>query len=173
MRRRSIPFRVSERLLSLRVAQRRVADETRVLPILYAEALTQLKKYKVWASSFPDVLRVARLESRADIGGLFVWQDALIEFWEPFTSIQYELLALYDGVRDLNQALGARIEPYIDPPAKAQIEFAIEDPKFLQRPEFDRKQIAYDTRRLRAWYRNFVHWVNLALRGMREVQFEV
>jgi hypothetical protein len=170
---RGIPFRVAERLLSHRVAHRHAADEARVLPILFAEALNQLKKYKVWSSSFPEMLRQANHFSREDLGAHFVWQDALIEFWEPFTSIQHELLSLHDGIRDLNRVLGAKIEPYIDPPAKAQIEFAIEDPKFFDRLPFDRKQIAYDTRRLQVWHRNFVHWVDLALKAMREVEVDV
>lgn len=156
--------------IPLRVANRAMAVDNGFVSALLEEAASQLHKYKAWSSTFIATLNAARLSSREDLGGDFVWQDDFVEYWEPFTSIQRELLAIYDNLSDLDAPLAALVEPYIDPPTKAQIEFAIEDPVFLARPAFNRNQIAYETRRLRVWHQNFTHWLGAALKGIREVR---
>lgn len=165
---RSLPLRITDRIMSDRVARQHVAaDVTRAL---LEECLAELKKYKAWSSTFPATLKGARASSRGDLGGDFVWQDDFIDFWGPFTSIQRELLSLYDDIADANPHLAGRIESYIDPPAKAQIEFATEVTAFLERQGFDRKQIAYNTRRLEAWHDNFGKWLDDALEKLRAVE---
>jgi hypothetical protein len=166
MPRQTIALRVTERIMSDRVARQHLAvDESRAL---FEEALAQLEKYKAWSSTFPATLRGARLSSRKDLDGDFVWQDDFIDFWEPFTSIQRELLALYDDVMDANPETASRIESYLDPPTKAQIEFATEVTEFLERPGFKRNQIAYDVRRLEIWHKHFSAWLDIALEGLRK-----
>lgn len=171
---RGIPLRVSDRFISSRVARRHTAaDEARLVAILLEEAAKQLQKYRAWSTGFMSTLDDARLSSREDLGANFVWQDEIIEFWEPFTGIQHELLSLHDGLLDLDPGLASQAEPHLDPPAKAQIEFATERTEFLARPGFDRNQIAYDSRRLRAWHLNFAHWVEGAVKGIRQLRSEI
>lgn len=163
---RSIPVRIAERVLAERVARQHLAaDDTGAL---LEAALGQLRAYRTWSSTFDGTLRHARGEVPEDVPADFVWQDDFIEFWAPFTQIQRELLALYDNLVDANPVAARRVEEYLDPPAKAQIEYATDVTEFFTREGYGRKQIAYDIRRLQAWHSNFTTWLEGAIRGLRE-----
>jgi hypothetical protein len=147
--------------------QPRTARKAQLAPRHLKEAALLVKKYEVWAASFPSTLKQAKRGSLDIDDPQLVWQDELVEFWLPFTSIQQDLFALHDDLRDVNIVLADMIEPYIDPPATAQIEYATEAPVFLSRAgSNNRKQIAYKTSRLEAWHRNFTHWVRVAFREL-------
>jgi|SRR5688572_3047266 len=126
------------------------------------EAHAQLLKYRAWVKGFSQTLAEAERVS-ADLGGQFVWQDELVDFWEPFSVIQGALIALYERLRTVNPALADMVEAYIDPPHNAQIEFATDGAVFRERQGYPRKQIAYKVDRLRIWHRNFAHWIQLAV----------
>jgi hypothetical protein len=148
-----------------RVARQHLAaDDTRAL---LDAAIDQLREYKTWSSTFDSTLRHARRGAPESLPLNFVWQDDLIEFWSPFTTIQRELLALYDSILEVNPDVAGRVEDHLDPPQKAQIEFATDVTEFFTREGFDRKQIAYDIRRLQTWHANFTTWLEGALRGLR------
>jgi len=163
---RGIPLRASDRIPSLAAEHRRTARGPHEAPGYLREVSSLVKKYEVWAASFPATLKQAKKGSLDIDDPELVWQDELVEFWRPFTSIQRDLFALHDDLRDVNAVLADMIEPYIDPPATGQIEYATETPQFLDRAGNNGKQIAYDTRRLVAWHRNFTHWVRVALREL-------
>lgn len=162
---RSIPVRITDKIMAGRVARQHLAaDDTRAL---LEEAVVQLREYKTWSSTFDSVLRHARREAPESLPLNYVWQDDFIGFWAHFTSVQRELLALYDGIAELNPDVAERVEQHLDPPQKAQIEYATEVTKFYTRDGYDRKQIAYDIRRLQAWHANFTSWLDDALQGLR------
>lgn len=168
---RSVEARVADRVMSERVAVRHVAADDEAREVLEA-ALNQLRKYRAWLTGFPATLRHAQGVS-AEIGDDYVWQDDFVDFWAPFTSIQRELLSLFDTVSDVSPDAAATAEPYMDPPDDAQIEFVTEDTRFLERAGYPRKQIAYSTQRLEAWHANFAHWLGKASRGLRELKERV
>jgi hypothetical protein len=136
------------------------------------QALAQLKKYETWAAGFSETLAHARLAS-TELGEPLVWQDDFVDFWEPFTVIQEELIGLYEGLRRVNAALADLIEAYIDPPQNAQIEYGTENARFLDREGYHRRQIAYSVDRLKAWHRNFAHWVRVAIREIEIARREI
>jgi hypothetical protein len=136
------------------------------------EALAELKKYETWAAGFSETLAHARRAS-AELGEGLVWQDDFVDFWEPFTVIQRELIGLFEQLRGVNVALADLVEAYIDPPHNAQIEYATDAASFLDREGYDRKQIAYDVGRLRAWHRHFQHWTRVAVRELEMARREI
>ena len=161
-----MPCRVIPLLASNRVAHRD-------LVIGYVnEAITQLKKYEAWAGGFSETLVRARA-SAGDLEEGFVWQDEWVDFWEPFTVIQRELFSLYDSLLGVNTPFAELVESYIDPPEKAQIEFATDGAKMLSREGFSRKQIAYQVARLERWHQNFGHWLGEALRELQTARREI
>jgi hypothetical protein len=148
-----------------RVARQHLAaDDTKAL---LEEALAQLKKYETWSATFDGTLRHALAEAPEDLPDNFVWQDDFVEFWAPFTEIQRELFTLYDSIEEINPDVAQRVEQHLDPPAKAQIEYATEVTEFFTRKGFGRRQIAYDIRRLQAWHANFTNWLGGAIRSLR------
>lgn len=135
-------------------------------------AIGQLKKYQAWSAGFTETLAHAKRESR-DIGPQLVWQDELVDFWEPFTVIQRELIEVYERIRDVNAALAELVEAYIDPPQTAQIEAATDGAQFLEREGYSRKQIAYDVARLELWHQRFQRWLATALRELQSARGEI
>jgi hypothetical protein len=135
-------------------------------------AIAQLRKYKAWSGGFGETLARAKKES-ADIAPQLVWQDELVEFWQPFTSIQLALIGLYEQISEANVGLGDLLEAYIDPPDSAQIEAATEDAQFLERDGHGRKQIAYNVRRIEQWHQNFNRWLGTALRELQSARSEI
>jgi hypothetical protein len=147
-----------------RVARQHLAaDDTKPL---VEEALAQLKKYQAWSSTFERALKYARREA-GTLPENFVWQDTFVDFWAHFTETQHELLALYDSIAEINPDVARQVEGHLDPPEKAQIEYATELTEFFTRDGYQRKEIAYDLRRLLAWHVNFESWVDSAIRGVR------
>lgn len=136
------------------------------------KAFAQLKKYQAWSSGFVETLAHARRQSE-EIGPQLVWQDELVDFWEPFTSIQRELIELFERIRNVNAGLAELIETYIDPPQNAQIEAATEGAQFLERAGYSRKQIAYGVKRLELWHQRFQAWLKSALRELQIVRGEI
>lgn len=162
---RSIPVRITDKIMVARVARQHLAaDDSKVL---LEEALAHLREYRTWSATFDATLKQARREDSEDLPPNFVWQDDLVEFWVHFTDTQRELLALYDSIEEVNPHLAARVEEFLDPPAKAQIEYATELSEFFTREGYPRKQIAYDIRRLQVWHANFSNWLEIATRGLR------
>jgi len=162
---RNIPLRITDRFLVERVARQHLAsDDTRAL---LEEALAQLKRYERWSATFDRILKHAREGAAESLPDGFVWQDDLVEFWGPFTEIQRELLALYDSLAEVNPTGANAAERHLDPPEKAQIEYATEVTEFFDRDGYNRKQIAYVIRRLQAWQANFTTWLGSATRGLQ------
>lgn len=149
-----------------RIASREIASK------YLGQAVSQLKKYETWAAAFPETLAHARRAS-AELGEPLVWQDDFVDFWEPFTIIQRDLIELYEQLRRVNASLADLLEAYIDPPQNAQIEHATNSARFLDREGYERKQIAYSVDRLQAWHRNFVRWVRVALREIEIARREI
>lgn len=165
---RSVPLRGVDR-----VSHPRVGGDAHAVPQYLATASSHVKKYEVWASSFRSTLEQAKEQSRDLDDPGFVWQDELVEFWLPFTSIQRDLFALFEEIRRASPSLADLLEPYIDPPSFAQIEYATEGAKFLDRINYDRKQIAYDLQRLGRWHEHFTGWVQVALRELTNANREI
>jgi len=136
------------------------------------QAVAQLKKYQTWAAGFSETLAHARRASE-ELEDPLVWQDDFVDFWEPFTTIQRDLIELYEALRRVNAALADLVEAYIDPPQSAQIEYATEGSRFLDRDGYHRKQIAYSVARLQAWHRNFARWIRLAVGELEIARREI
>jgi hypothetical protein len=151
-----------------RVARRVLAaqDPKRVL----REIQSELRKMKGWAKGFRSTLRDSQRNSNDAPRG-YVWQEDWARFWEPFDPIQRKLYNLETEVDHIDEDLGLRIDPYIEPPRAARIEEAIGDPQFLQRGGED--HIAYSEKALKDWYNAFSWWVDYASKGIQEALREI
>lgn len=134
----------------------------------------ELRKYKAWIEDFPAALRAAQ-QSSTDIPDGHVWQDEFVDYWTPFDSIQRQMYDLDEVLEDIQLEKGdfahyaEQARRYLDPPRKAQIEYAIANPEFRRHPGQDRDLIAYPETRLVQWFRNASRWVEQALRSLQKV----
>lgn len=161
---------MSCRVLAIRASER--IASTQQATVLMDRLIAQLKKYRVWAGGFEETLQRARSAS-GELGPDFVWQDEMVDFWAPFSEIQREIFTLDEALRRSSEALADLIESYIDPPSRAQIEFATEGARFLPRNGHQRRQIAYQVRRLEMWHQNFAQWLRMALGELEVARQEI
>lgn len=142
----------------------RVKAEVHSVP-LFRAILVELKKMRAWAKSFPGALQSAR--NALDTPRNHVWQDELVDFWQPFSAIQEKLFRLSDT---LDSEYGALVEDYIEPPAGARIDDAISHPRFFDRPNMgSREYIAYSERALQDWFRSFMRWIDGSIQSVEQV----
>lgn len=150
---------------SLTAVKVSVAARMSTVQDLIKDALGEIQKYRAWSETFPAALQAARRVSE-DIPDGFVWQDEFVSYWTPFDAIQRKLFVVVDELESKDPKLARELDPFLDPPKKAQIEFATSDPKFLNVGS-DRAEIAYEETQLRRWHQNFSRWVNQSTRVLK------
>lgn len=137
-------------------------------------ARVELLKWRAWSKGFDRVLQ----EAKADTEGLpegYVWQTPFVDFWKPFDPIERRLISLANEIDDLGFDLD-ELKPFtdeattfVDPPQGARIGDAIANPKFVTHPATNSSQIAYLEKDLLDWKRQFIRWLEEALRGLDRI----